>query len=197
MKKYFGKGRYFYDFQQLLPKLRSKQEGKCFVCGGTKNLGPHHIKHAGRGSPKYADEFNVVILCKSCHVRYHNRYNKNNLVNAKTFAEFVKDHKDKVIRRYDNDLHVALKRIKKLESELDNMGERSNRRMASKGLVSSDGYSLQRIESYDDFVKFYNDYSVSTDNIMRSCGSRKYRLYRKRALDCGDIVPRPKGLRFY
>ena len=42
MKK-INKGRYFYDFQKVVGGMM-KGTPKCFVCGSTRNVGPHHIR---------------------------------------------------------------------------------------------------------------------------------------------------------
>ena len=65
-----------------------------------------------------------------------------------------------------------------------------------KNTLVIDDHKVVNIDSYECFCKYYNDYTISTDAIIRVLGTRKYKNYRKKALSNGDIKQRPYGLRF-
>lgn len=60
------------EFEKKKRKL--KENGKCAVCGSTKNLTVHHLKPTGRGYGylKY-NPGNWIVLCRECHEDLHNR----------------------------------------------------------------------------------------------------------------------------
>ena len=58
--------RYFYEFQNTINIVKREQGYKCFICGSTDNLGPHHIKKVKQSNALYASKENVVILCRKC-----------------------------------------------------------------------------------------------------------------------------------
>jgi len=105
------KGKYYYDLGYTFNRLK-RQTGECFVCGSRENLEPHHLKQVKASKPDYCEENNLVVICKSCHKKYHNRYKK---VNPKTFAEFIrKSCSDKV---KDNTIYQLRKNNRKLKNE--------------------------------------------------------------------------------
>lgn len=115
------KGKYYYDFCGTVKKL--KQE--CFICGTTENIEPHHIRRAKQRQEIYADEKNIVMLCRTHHKRYHNKYSNAN-VNPKTFAEYVKrqilkevNEKNKIIEELKSENNDCKKENRKLKQQLD------------------------------------------------------------------------------
>ena len=50
--------------------------------------------------------------------------------------------------------------------------------------------------SYEDFVRDYNDYSLSASSIRKRLGNAKYTRYYKKGIQSGDINRRPSGLKF-
>jgi len=81
-------------------KKRVKDRDKvCKCCGDigiNGHLEIHHIFPVAAYKELAADESNMVTLCPSCHARYHNRYELED-VNPITFAEFLKkncNHKE-------------------------------------------------------------------------------------------------------
>lgn len=103
--------KHYYEFLGNLQRL----EKKCFVCGTTLEVEPHHIRKVKKSNSQYGDESNIVMLCHKHHVKYHQRY-KN--VNQKTFAVFVGEEKDKIIRKQSHKINVLNSRIRKLEKSL-------------------------------------------------------------------------------
>lgn len=185
MSRQIHKGRYIYEFQHLVPRLLKKNK-ECFVCGGVDHLGPHHIKKVKPNNQLYASEDNLVVLCKSCHNKYHSQYKK---VNPKTFLLFTRKmwgkQKESLMRErnmYRNKFKKCNKKV--MEDKMDDL------------MIMRKSRGLPVIESYDDFVKVYNDYLVSVAAIIQVIGNARYRRYRKEALDNCDIEQRPRGLRF-
>lgn len=78
----------YWKFKGTIKKLKEK-ENRCFVCGSTKNIVPHHIKRVKNTHSDYYSEDNIVLLCDYHHHKYHNEYHK---VNLKTFCEFFRDN---------------------------------------------------------------------------------------------------------
>ena len=52
------------------------------------------------------------------------------------------------------------------------------------------------MKMYDDFVRMYNDYSISVRDIKKEIGGNRYMRYRREAMRKGDIKQRPSNLRF-
>ena len=50
--------------------------------------------------------------------------------------------------------------------------------------------------TYEEFVKLYNDKSVSTEDIKKILGRKNYIKHRKLALKNNDVKQRPSNLRF-
>ena len=78
----------YWKLQGTIKKLKEKEK-KCFVCGSTENIVPHHIKKVKQTHPDYYSEDNLVLLCDYHHHKYHKQYPK---VNLKTFCEFFRDN---------------------------------------------------------------------------------------------------------
>ena len=81
-----------WKFLGTIQKLKEK-ENKCFICGSTKNIVPHHIKQVKQNNPEYYSENNLVLLCDRHHHEYHKKYPE---VNLKTFCEFFRE--DYIVR---------------------------------------------------------------------------------------------------
>lgn len=76
----------YWKFQATVNNLR-KIENKCFICGSSENVGPHHINRTKYDSEQYYSKNNLILLCDDCHHRYHKQYPN---VNQKTFCEFLR-----------------------------------------------------------------------------------------------------------
>ena len=110
----------YWKFLGTIKKLKEK-ENRCFVCGTTENIVPHHIRKAKQSNDDYYNENNIVLLCNKHHIQYHK---ENSSVNPKTFGEFLKknhfkkqDNKKGVLMnfRLENELKISkLKKIIKL-----------------------------------------------------------------------------------
>lgn len=112
----------YWKLQGTIKKLR-KKSNKCFICGSTEEIVPHHIRQVKQETDDYFDENNLVLLCDYHHRRYHRQYHN---VNAKTFCEFLRENilnpikinksqGDDVNFRLDKELKISkLKRIIKL-----------------------------------------------------------------------------------
>lgn len=78
----------YWKLKGTINKLREK-ENKCFVCGSSENIVPHHIRKVKQTSEDYYSEDNLVLLCDYHHHKYHKEYCE---VNLKTFCEFFRDN---------------------------------------------------------------------------------------------------------
>lgn len=75
-------------------KSRDKVCQCCGDIGVNGELEIHHIFSVAKYKELASDEGNMITLCKSCHSRYHNRYELEDC-NAVTFAEFMKNNAKK------------------------------------------------------------------------------------------------------
>ena len=112
-------GRYYYDFQHVVGNML-KGKPKCFICGSTRNVGPHHLKNVKRNNPLYADPKNIVLLCKSHHSKYHNRVGSHG-VNPKSFAVFLRDELNHELHKMDIQVRTERNKVKRLEEELESL----------------------------------------------------------------------------
>ena len=102
------KGKYYYDF---MSKIRGMEQ-KCYICNATSDLEPHHLRRVKKSDKAYADEGNIVLLCRHHHKQYHQHYST---VNPKTFLDYVVSLKDKELRvksQKINELNNILKKNK-------------------------------------------------------------------------------------
>lgn len=76
----------YWKLQGTIRKLK-KKDNKCFVCGSTEKIVPHHLKQVKQESEEYYSENNIVLLCDYHHHLYHRQYSD---VNPKTFSEFLR-----------------------------------------------------------------------------------------------------------
>ena len=72
-------------------KKKVKQRDKVCKCCGNEEMEveTHHIFPISKYPNLASDEGNMIALCSSCHARYHNRFELED-VNPVTFAEFLK-----------------------------------------------------------------------------------------------------------
>lgn len=110
----------YWKFQGTIKKLKEK-DNRCFVCGSTENIVPHHLKRVKRTSNDYYNENNLILLCDYHHRDYHQKYPQ---VNGKTFSEYMKNCLIKKYNNYDkiefNKLKKENKTIKKINRKLRN-----------------------------------------------------------------------------
>ena len=67
-----------------------QRDKKCRCCGNEEmEIEIHHIFPVAKYPLLASDENNMISLCQSCHARYHNRFELED-VNPITFAEFLK-----------------------------------------------------------------------------------------------------------
>ena len=81
-------GKYYWQLQDWVNKLFIKYD-KCVICDTKKNLEPHHIIQVKPYNKLYSDVNNGVIMCKSCHRKYHIKYMED--INPYTLLLFMKD----------------------------------------------------------------------------------------------------------
>lgn len=62
----------------------------------------HHIVHTDSNEEKYADKDNIVLLCRDCHIKYHQEY--PNDCNLLTFIEFVKNNEKRKILELEKEI---------------------------------------------------------------------------------------------
>ncbi len=73
-------------------KQVKSRDGRCVCCGEMeKQIQVHHILPIAKYPELAADMGNMICLCQSCHSRYHQMYEDEN-VNAVTFAKYLKDY---------------------------------------------------------------------------------------------------------
>ena len=66
------------------------RDRRCKCCGDEHSeLEIHHIYPVAERQDMIADESNMIVLCKTCHTRYHNRYDLDEC-NPVTFTDFIK-----------------------------------------------------------------------------------------------------------
>ena len=80
-------GKYYWQLQDWVNKLFMKYN-RCVICESKKNLEPHHIIQVKPYDKLYADIENGVIMCKSCHRKYHLENDGN--INPYTLLLFMK-----------------------------------------------------------------------------------------------------------
>ena len=102
----------YWRLQGTIKKLKEKENG-CFICGSTKNIVPHHIKHVKNTHRDYYSENNLVLLCDYHHHKYHNEYPE---VNLKTFCEFLRDNF--VFKIKENEVNKVNKK-RRLKMDID------------------------------------------------------------------------------
>ena len=66
-----------------------KRDKVCQCCGAFTDLEVHHIFPVANYKDLASDMNNMVTLCKSCHARYHNRYELEDS-NPLSFAKFLR-----------------------------------------------------------------------------------------------------------
>lgn len=74
-------------------KKNVRQRDKFCRCCGNEEMETevHHIFPLSKYRELASDEANMVLLCSSCHNRYHNRYDLDS-TNPLTFAEFIRNN---------------------------------------------------------------------------------------------------------
>ena len=117
--KRIHKGKYYYDFQRVIENMLQGTP-KCFICGSTKNVGPHHLRKVKRNNPAYADRDNIVLLCRHHHSKYHNKFG-NKEINPKTFAVFLRDELNHELHKMDIQVRTERNKVKRLERELESL----------------------------------------------------------------------------
>lgn len=91
--------KYHWKFQAVVKK-QLEQNKTCFICGTKKDLDIHHIKQCKSYDEEYYNPNNIIVICRDCHKKYHQKYPDN--VNVKTFMEYTKDRSlRKLQSRYD------------------------------------------------------------------------------------------------
>ena len=142
----------YWKFLGTVKKLKEK-ENKCFVCGSTENIVPHHIKKVNQSSDDYYNENNIVLLCDEHHHQYHQQ---NPHVNPKTFSEFLKKNHlkksnnkkgGKMNFKLDNELKISkLKKIIKLLNK--------TQKKVVKISVNGKLYDISKISDKEKYVIF-------------------------------------------
>ena len=95
-------GKYSWKFKSLLPIIFAEQS-ECIICGSKENLNVHHVNHASSDDEEYARKSNVVVLCRSCHEKYHNTYPNSTPL---TLLKFTKEECKECKRDYE--LRIAM-----------------------------------------------------------------------------------------
>lgn len=61
------------------PYLDNKYGHKCYQCGSTKQLDVHHKKNRGSHISEKMNVVNLIYLCRSCHIKEHNKKAKKSV----------------------------------------------------------------------------------------------------------------------
>lgn len=69
----------------------------CVCCGYDDNLEVHHLYGATENPELATDVDNAVVLCRFCHLKYHQIYSRYN-INPQDFEEFM--NKFQVIKEF-------------------------------------------------------------------------------------------------
>ena len=114
----------FWKLMGTVRKLKNK-ENKCFVCGSTEDIVPHHIRKVKQEIEDYYSEDNLVLLCDECHHRYHRQYPD---VNSKTFCEFMRKNLRNPPKQYKTDFKITDKlKTSKLKKILKSVNKTSKK----------------------------------------------------------------------
>ena len=70
----------YVKWQKIRAAIKA-EHGQCTKCGATENLHVHHIDH----DTKNNDVENLIVLCQSCHIKYHRLHDYQ----AMTFEQFM------------------------------------------------------------------------------------------------------------
>lgn len=81
-------GKYYWQLQDWVNKLFMKYD-RCVICGSKGNLEPHHVNQVKPYDKSYADINNGVVMCKSCHRKYHEKYMGD--INTFSLLLFMRD----------------------------------------------------------------------------------------------------------
>lgn len=92
-------------------------EHKCCICGKKNDLEPHHILHTNKYDELYNSIENLVVMCNSCHHKYHQKYHYN--ISFKTLLEFKGDYWREYCPKLKKENNILRRNIKKLESLWD------------------------------------------------------------------------------
>ncbi len=110
----------YWKFKRTIKELKEKNN-RCFICGSSENIVPHHLKKVKQTSDDYYNKNNIILLCDDHHREYHHKYPQ---VNSKTFCEYMRNWLIKEYNNYDeiefNKLKKENKAIKKVNNKLRN-----------------------------------------------------------------------------
>ena len=140
----------YWKLQGTIKKLKEK-DNRCFVCGTSENIVPHHLKKVDNSSEEYYSEENLVLLCDEHHHQYHKKYST---VNPKTFSEFVrKNHsnKPKIGGKVNFTLNDELK-ISKMKRIIKLLNKTQNK--VVKVSVNGKLYDISKISDRGDYAVF-------------------------------------------
>lgn len=59
-----------YAHRKVQKDAKETYGDSCIVCGSNVNPHSHHLIEYAEGGA--ADEFNIVVLCQKCHIKWHN-----------------------------------------------------------------------------------------------------------------------------
>ncbi len=59
------------DFKWLNLSKKLRKSAKCSICGTKENLVVHHMNNYKDYPEQRYDEENLIVLCRSCHSKYH------------------------------------------------------------------------------------------------------------------------------
>jgi len=62
------------DFKWVKLSKELRKNAKCFICGSSKKLQAHHKNDYRKYPEQRYDKNNIVILCNSCHNKYHGKH---------------------------------------------------------------------------------------------------------------------------
>lgn len=123
-------GQYYWELQDWVNKLFIEYD-KCIICGTKTNLEPHHVIQVKPHDRFYSSIKNGVVMCKSCHRKYHAEY--INDISPYTLVKFMENNtktkkalNNKSLRRKLKKSNKKIKSLKeeniRLKQELNKLG---------------------------------------------------------------------------
>lgn len=110
-KRNHNGGKYYWELQDWVNQLFITYD-KCAICDSKFNLEPHHIIQVKPYDKLYSNVKNGLVMCKSCHRKYHEEYGNN--INPYTLLMFMKSHVKGAGGLNNKQLNKKLKQSNKL-----------------------------------------------------------------------------------
>lgn len=77
-------------------RIRRRDKYTCQICGSKIQPQIHHILGYSKHPSLRGTDWNSIVLCKDCHVKYHQLYTGED-INPYTFVQFMKQQRRAII----------------------------------------------------------------------------------------------------